>query len=115
MLVLSRRPGESIVIDGNIRIKLVMCRGNHVRIGIDAPNRIPVIRQELLVSAPGSAGCASKATHLTGKADSPPLAGGPDLPEPDSTTSPWIAPIQGPTTYGLHPLRTDRAADRPRE
>jgi carbon storage regulator len=115
MLVLSRRPGESIVIDGNIRIKVVMRRGDHVRIGIDAPNRIPVIRQELLVSAPATDGCASKPTRPTGKADSPPLAGGQSLPEPDATTSPWIAPIQGPTTYGLHPLRTDRAADRPRE
>lgn len=48
MLVLSRKLNETIVIDGNIRITVVGLRGNHVRLGIEAPARVPVLREELL-------------------------------------------------------------------
>jgi carbon storage regulator len=47
MLVLSRKPDESIIIDGDIRITIVAIRGNHVRIGIEAPNSVRIIREEL--------------------------------------------------------------------
>lgn len=47
MLVLSRKLNESIVVDGNIRITVVGIRGNHVRIGIEAPDSIRIIREEL--------------------------------------------------------------------
>jgi carbon storage regulator len=47
MLVLSRKLNESIIIDGNIRITIVGIRGNHVRVGIEAPNSVPIIRDEL--------------------------------------------------------------------
>jgi len=47
MLVLSRRVGESIVIDDNIRIKIGEVKGAHVRLGIEAPPQIPVDRQEV--------------------------------------------------------------------
>jgi carbon storage regulator len=48
MLVLSRKSGESIIIDGHTRIKLLAIHGKHVSLGIDAPERISVIRDELL-------------------------------------------------------------------
>jgi carbon storage regulator len=48
MLVLSRKSGESIIIDGHTRIKLLAIHGKRVRLGIDAPERISVIRDELL-------------------------------------------------------------------
>ncbi len=47
MLVLSRRPGEEIVIDGTIRVTVVEIRGNQVRLGITAPPSVPVDRQEV--------------------------------------------------------------------
>jgi carbon storage regulator len=47
MLVLSRKLNESIIVDGNIRITIVGIRGNHVRVGIEAPDSIPIIREEL--------------------------------------------------------------------
>ena len=47
MLVLSRRLNESIIINGNIRITIVGIRGNHVRVGIEAPSSVPIIREEL--------------------------------------------------------------------
>ncbi len=57
MLVLTRRIGEEIVIDGNIRLKVVMVKGQSIRLGITAPSYVPVVRQELLAGgAPSPAG-----------------------------------------------------------
>ncbi|GBE24890.1 carbon storage regulator [bacterium BMS3Bbin02] len=47
MLVLTRRPGESIVIGHNIVITLLEVKGGQVRIGIDAPRDIDVHRLEI--------------------------------------------------------------------
>ena len=51
MLVLSRKPTQSIVIDGRITVTLVEIHGNRVRLGIEAPREIPVVRTELTVPA----------------------------------------------------------------
>jgi carbon storage regulator len=47
MLVLSRKPTQSIVIDGHIIVTLMEIRGNRVQLGIEAPREIPVVRTEL--------------------------------------------------------------------
>ncbi len=47
MLVLTRRVGEEIVIDGDIRVTVLEVRGNQVRLGIVAPQDVRVLRQEL--------------------------------------------------------------------
>lgn len=47
MLVLSRRPGEEIVINGNIRVTVVSVKGDRVRIGIAAPENVQVDRAEV--------------------------------------------------------------------
>ena len=47
MLVLSRQRDESIVIGENIVITIVDIRGDKVRLGIQAPNEVPVHRQEV--------------------------------------------------------------------
>lgn len=48
MLVLSRKFDESIIIDGHIRITVLGIRGQQVRIGIEAPPNVRVVREELL-------------------------------------------------------------------
>lgn len=48
MLVLTRKLNEKIVINGNIVVTVVRIDKNQVRIGIEAPNSIPVYREELL-------------------------------------------------------------------
>ena len=47
MLVLSRRTNESIIVNGNITITVLEIRGDHIRIGIDAPREISVHREEI--------------------------------------------------------------------
>lgn len=47
MLILSRKTGESIVIAGNIRVRVVRVEGETVKIGVEAPSSVPVHRQEV--------------------------------------------------------------------
>lgn len=47
MLVLTRRIGDEIVIDDNIRVMVVAVKGDKVRIGITAPPLIQVDRKEV--------------------------------------------------------------------
>lgn len=47
MLVLSRKKNESIFISENVRIEILKVSGNTVRIGIQAPRDVKVLRGEL--------------------------------------------------------------------
>ena len=47
MLILTRKEGETILISKNISIKIVEIQGKHVRLGIEAPADILVLREEM--------------------------------------------------------------------
>jgi carbon storage regulator len=47
MLVLSRFRNEAIIINDDIKIIIIDIRGDKVRLGIEAPQEIPVHRQEV--------------------------------------------------------------------
>lgn len=47
MLVLTRRPGQTIVIDGNIQVTVVGVQGKKIRLGITAPDYMRVDRSEV--------------------------------------------------------------------
>ena len=47
MLVLTRRSGESITVGDVIRITVLEVHGHQVRLGIEAPQEIPVHREEV--------------------------------------------------------------------
>ncbi len=49
MLVLSRKPNESIVINDDIVVTVLRVQGGRVLLGIEAPGEIPVHRQEVHV------------------------------------------------------------------
>ncbi len=51
MLVLTRRENQRIVIDGRITVTVLEVRGNRIRIGIEAPQEVSVMREELLTAA----------------------------------------------------------------
>jgi carbon storage regulator len=47
MLILTRKVGETIVINDNIRVTVLSVKGNQIRLGVDAPEDVPVHRQEI--------------------------------------------------------------------
>jgi carbon storage regulator len=47
MLILSRKINEKVVIGDDISVSIIEIRGDQVRIGIDAPKKIKVFRQEV--------------------------------------------------------------------
>lgn len=47
MLVLSRKIGETLIIDGNVRVTVVRVSGNRVALGVEAPDDVRVLRGEL--------------------------------------------------------------------
>ncbi len=51
MLVLRRKVGESIILDGVISVSVLAVEGERVKIGITAPPEITIVREELLKNA----------------------------------------------------------------
>jgi len=58
MLVLNRKRDQGIVISGNIRIRVLSVKGNTVRLGIEAPSEVSILRNEL---------CAAEDNPLPGE------------------------------------------------
>lgn len=54
MLVLSRKIGERIFIGGEIELQVLSIRGGRVRLGINCPRDIPILRSELLPTVDGT-------------------------------------------------------------
>lgn len=63
MLVLSRKPDEQILIAGDIRIMVVDVRGNRVKLGIEAPPHVNIMRTELIEGSHGSSDQGADAPH----------------------------------------------------
>lgn len=91
MLILSRKPEESIVIDDEIVVTILAIEGEKVKIGISAPRHVRVLRQELwqaireqneiaqdLVEKPDSQGIEHLRQYLSEALSSP------EEEEPDS-------------------------------
>ena len=49
MLVLTRKAGERIVIDGSIVVEVLQIQANRVRVGIQAPSGVTILREELIL------------------------------------------------------------------
>lgn len=63
MLVLTRKPNQSIMIGDGIEVSVLSVAGEKVRIGIHAPPDVPVFRTEIYVEvqrAQGSGGTAER-------------------------------------------------------
>ncbi len=47
MLALSRKKGDSLIINNNIEITVLEVKGEQVKLGINAPKQVPVYRKEV--------------------------------------------------------------------
>lgn len=47
MLILTRKPGESLYIGDEIKVTLMEIKGNQVRVGVDAPPTVRIYREEI--------------------------------------------------------------------
>lgn len=47
MLALTRKKGESLVVNNNIEITVLEIRGDQIKIGIQAPKDVPIYRKEV--------------------------------------------------------------------
>ncbi len=64
MLVLSRKRGEKLLI-GDVAVTVLEVQGNRVRVGIEAPAEVVVLRAEL-AAAPASGRCGPAVWLLAG-------------------------------------------------
>ena len=74
MLVLTRKPGETVLIGESIRITVLQStKTGRIRLGIEAPAEVEVLREELLTSAGGSSnpGTAESCARTDRSASSP--------------------------------------------
>jgi len=49
MLILTRRPQETLVVGDNIKVQVLGVKGGQVRLGVEAPREVPVYREEIWV------------------------------------------------------------------
>ena len=63
MLILSRRPGESITIGDDVVITVVSVNGNQIRLGINAPREVRVLRDEIYKAVREENQAAANASH----------------------------------------------------
>lgn len=95
MLILSRREGDAILLDGGIKIVVLACDRRGVRIGIEAPPEVTIVRGEIVAQVEDA---TRKATASASSAAA--LLGTPGAARPASLSAPLAAPraAVGPAT-----------------
>ena len=65
MLIITRRPGEKIMLGDDVVVEVIEVSGSSVRIGIAAPKSVPVYREEIWTAVKEeNAAAASSKTEL---------------------------------------------------
>jgi carbon storage regulator len=60
MLIITRRPGEKVMLGDDVVIEVIEVSGSSVRIGIDAPKSVPVYREEIWTAVRDENAAAAK-------------------------------------------------------
>jgi carbon storage regulator len=108
MLVLTRKLQERIKIGDNVTITVLRVKGNAVRIGIEAPRSVRVIRAEL--PADGEAAAEGAPPLPSGEESDSPASSGDDVALTESDAPVASSPLRFPqrrmiNRYGAPPLR----------
>jgi carbon storage regulator len=90
MLILTRRPGERVVIGDEILVTVMAVSGHTVRLGIAAPEGVPIYREEIWLAVKEENRAAAAAA-----ADALPSAPPGEAPRPPAETSASEAPSEG--------------------
>jgi carbon storage regulator len=69
MLILSRKINEKVVIGDDISVSIIEIRGDQVRLGIDAPKKVKVFRQEVFDAIMAENKAASKSATVIPQVD----------------------------------------------
>ena len=72
MLILQRKPSEAVLIGDDIRIVILRSDGGGVRIGIEAPAEIPILREEIVHEVRSETVRASQAASASATGLKPP-------------------------------------------
>ena len=97
MLVLTRKCQEKIQIGENITITIVRVKGQTVRVGIDAPRDLKVLRTELPPESPTDEASETNPIRETCDAEQSPLAKKRNASRCDSTGNDCRASHRGPS------------------
>ena len=65
MLIITRRPGEKIVLGDDVVVTVMEISGQTARIGIDAPKSVPVYREEIWTAVKAENEAAASADAAT--------------------------------------------------
>jgi carbon storage regulator len=76
MLILTRRPGERVVIGEDVLVTVMEVSGQTVRLGIAAPQGLPIYREEIWLAVKEENRAAAEASADTLPAEAPPGEGG---------------------------------------
>jgi len=82
MLILTRRPGERVVIGDEILVTVMGVSGHTVRLGIEAPQGIPIYREEIWLAVMEENRAAAEA-NVDALPAQPPAAPGAEAAAPD--------------------------------
>jgi carbon storage regulator len=87
MLILTRRPGERVVIGDEILVTVMGVSGHTVRLGIAAPEGVPIYREEIWLAVKEENRAAAEATPDALPAEPPekPAAETPESPTPETS------------------------------
>ena len=72
MLIITRRPGEKLMIGDDVVVEIMEVSGSSVRVGIAAPRSVPVYREEIWTAVKEENAAAANASDI-------------DLPIPTTT------------------------------
>jgi carbon storage regulator len=64
VLIITRRPGEKIVLGDDITFTVMEVSGQTVRLGIDAPKSLPIYREEIWAAVKQENEAAAKAAEI---------------------------------------------------